>query len=84
MAHAKESLEVLVKLAHKMRPDVQRFLLCCAGHYDEGFSDYLETDNSLAVDSMAYSRYLGKARKYFEFSETQVQKLFEKLKMHLE
>lgn len=84
MAHAKESLEVLVKLSHKMRPDVQRFLLCCAGHYDEGFSDYLETDNSIAVDNMAYSRYLGKARKYFEFTEDQVIKLFAKLKLHLE
>lgn len=85
MSHVKESLEVLVKLSHRyeMRPDVQRFLLCCAGHYDEGFSDYLETDNSLAVDGMAYSRYLGKARKYFQFSEVQVEKLFEKLKHHL-
>jgi hypothetical protein len=32
---------------------------------------------------MAYSRYLGKARKYFQFSEVQVEKLFEKLKHHL-
>lgn len=85
LEHAKEQLEVLAKLGNRnMRPDVQRFLLCCAGHYDEGFSEFLEQDNSEAVDDMAYSRYLAKARRYFNFSANQVDKLFQKLRLHLE
>jgi hypothetical protein len=83
MQHTKESLEVLANLSEKIRPDVQRFLLCCAGHYDEGFSDFLESDNSLAVEAMAYSRYVTKARKYFNFTEVQVNHLFQKLRLHL-
>lgn len=81
MNEVKESLEMLVDLAMKrnMRPDVQRFLMIAAGHYDAEFSTYLQCDNSVAVDEMAYSRYLSKARKHFNFSETQVEKLFRKL-----
>jgi hypothetical protein len=81
----KDKLVSLVELASKkgMREDVQRFLLCCAGQYDEGFSEYLETDNSQLVEDIAYTRYMKKARTYFSFTETQVEKLFEKLRTQL-
>jgi hypothetical protein len=80
-----EKLVSLVELAQKkgMREDVQRFLLCCAGHHDEGFSEYLEVDNSELVEEISYSRYLKKAQKYFSFTETQVEKLFAKLRAQL-
>jgi hypothetical protein len=81
----KDKLETLVSLAEKkgMREDVQRFLMCCAGHHDEGFSDYLEVDNSSLIEEISYPRYLRKASKYFSFTETQVQNLFEKLRTEL-
>jgi hypothetical protein len=80
---SREHLEVLANLGTNMREDVQRFLLCCAGHHDAEFSEYLEMDNTEAVDTMSYSRYIAKARKHFNFSETQVEKLFKKLRTHL-
>lgn len=83
--HVKDYLEVLARLGERrMRPDVQRFLLCCAGHYDEEFSAFLKMNNAEAIEDMAYSRYLSKARKHFKFSEWQVTRLFEKLRMHME
>jgi hypothetical protein len=82
--HVKDYLEVLAKLSDRMRPDVQRFLLCCAGHYDQEFSQFLGLNNSEAIEDMAYSRYMGKARKHFKYSENQVTKLFAKLRLHME
>jgi hypothetical protein len=83
LAHARDSLETLVKLSKNMREDVQRFLLCCAGHFDQGFSEFLRDDNSAVIDGMAYSRYIRKAKKYFGFTDKQVDDLFVKLKSHL-
>lgn len=83
LSHARDSLETLVKLSKNMREDVQRFLLCCAGHFDEEFSKFLKEDNSMAVDAMAYSRYLKKAQRYFGYTDEQVSNLFSKLKLHL-
>jgi hypothetical protein len=83
LAHARDSLETLVKLSKNMRADVQRFLLCCAGHFDEEFSLFLKEDNSAAVDLMAYSRYLKKVQRHFGYTDEQVQNLFSKLKLHL-
>lgn len=81
--HLKEPLEVLTKLQTKLRPLDQRFILCCAGHHDQEFSQYLGADNSKLVDSIAYSRYMSKARKFFELSEERVNQLFGNIKMHL-
>lgn len=84
LEHIRDYLEVLARMGDQMRPDVQRFLLCCAGQHDPEFSEFLEVDNSEAIEEMAYSRYIGKARKFFKYSEWQVTKLFEKLRTHLE
>lgn len=83
MTHVRDHLETIVNLAPKMKPQVQRFLLCAAGHFDEEFSRFLKIDNSAAVDAMAYSRYLNKARKFFGFSEENVERIFVRLKSHL-
>lgn len=79
----RESLEVLDKLSHKMRPEVKRFLMVCAGLYDSEFSEFLGEDNSDLVDRISYARYLSKSRKFFQFSEQQVDKFFNKLKSNL-
>lgn len=84
LSFIKDSLESLVRLAEKgMRPDVQRFLMCCAGQYDEQFSSYLGMNNDVAVEGMSYSKYVKKATRHFGFTESQVQKLFGKLRMHI-
>lgn len=81
----KDKLVSLVALAEKkgMREDVQRFLLCCAGQYDQGFSEFLEVDNTELIERISYPRYMKKALKHFSFTETQVQKLFAKLRTQL-
>jgi hypothetical protein len=84
MEHMRDYLEVLVKLTNQMKPTTQRFLMACAGQYDPGFSAFLEENNAEAVEQMAYSRYLSKAKKYFELTDRQVTNIFSRLRMHLE
>lgn len=81
----KDKLISLVSLCEKkgMRQDVQQFLLCCAGQYDQGFSEFLGVDNTDLIEEISYPRYMKKALKHFSFTETQVQKLFEKLRTQL-
>jgi len=81
--HVKDSIQSLVKLSTRMSPEVQRFLLCCAGQHDKEFSEFLGTDNSILVDEVAWSRYMSKTRKFFNVSEEQVNLLFEKLRQKL-
>jgi hypothetical protein len=83
LSHARDQLEMLVKLSKGMRKDVQRFLLCCAGHFDEEFSKFLKDDNSSLVDEIAYSRYLKKTQRFFGYTDEQVQNLFGNLKNQL-
>jgi len=83
LAHAKEHLEALVNISHRVREDAQEFLLCCAGHFHEGFSEFLGSDNSVLVDNVAFSRYQKKAQTYFGYTDNQVQKLFTRLQQHI-
>jgi len=83
MEHIKDHLETLTKVSEKMRPELKRFLMCCAGHYDRDFSEFLERDNTEAADNMAYEKYMKKAQQFFEFSDEQVQKVFCKLQTYL-
>lgn len=84
LSHIKDYLEILAKLSDRMRPSTQRFLMCCAGQYDAGFSAYLEENNTEAVEVMAYSRYLSKAKRYFELTDKEVTKIFTRLRQFLE
>lgn len=84
LLHIKDYLEVLAKFSDRMRPATQRFLMCCAGQYDQGFSAYLEENNTEAVEVMAYSRYLSKAKRYFELTDKEVTKMFSRLRELLE
>jgi hypothetical protein len=83
-SEGKETLEVLTQIKDTLRPDVQRFLNCCAGQYDEGFSEFLDQNNVDALESMPYQRYVTKARQHFNFSEEQVTHLFQTLRTRLE
>jgi hypothetical protein len=83
MDHVKDHLEAIVKLGPKMRPEVQSFLLCAAGHYHREFSEFLRDDNARAVDHMDYGRYLDKARVFFGLSEQRMHNIFERLRHHL-
>ena len=84
LEHIRDRLEGLVRLSERMSPKAQRFLMVCAGQYDEDFSGFLKTDNAEAVEDMAYSRYLGQARAYFGYSADQVKLLFNRLRAQLE
>jgi hypothetical protein len=82
--HVKDHMETLVRVGERMHPELQRFILCAAGHFDAEFSEFLKRDNSTAIDSMSYERYLERARKFFGFTEVQVGKVFYKLRTYLE
>lgn len=84
LEHIRDRLEGLVRLSERMPQKVQRFLMACAGQYDKEFSEFLQINNSDAVEEMAYSRYVGQARKYFGYSPTDVKRLFNSLKAQLE
>jgi hypothetical protein len=84
LEHIKDRLEGLVRVSERLTPKVQRFLMACAGQYDQGFSEFLETNNAEAVEEMAYSRYLGRARTYFGYTPKDVQRLFSSLRTQLE
>jgi len=83
MSHIKEHLETIANLGPKMKPEVQRFIMVAAGHFDEEFSRFLKDDNSVVVDEMSYTRYLEKARKFFGFPEKRVDNIFARLRNHL-
>jgi len=84
LSHIKDHMETLVKVGERMQPELQRFILCCAGRHDVEFSEHLKRDNSLAIDSMSYDRYLDRATKFFGFTDVQVAKVFSKLRSYLE
>jgi hypothetical protein len=84
LSHVKDHLETLVRVGERMQPELQRFMLCCAGHFDREFSEFLKRDNSVAIDCMAYERYLERAKKFFGYTDEQVGKVFTKLRTYLE
>ncbi|QRE00126.1 hypothetical protein [Burkholderia phage BCSR5] len=82
MEHIRDSLESLASL--NLAPRAARFIQCACGHYDEEFSLYLETDNSLAVDRMSYTRYLSHLRKFIGITEEQQVKFLSKIRPLIE
>lgn len=83
MAHIRDHLETMSKVGERMKPKLQRFMLCCAGHYDREFSEFLECDNSEAADRMDYEKYLKKAKQFFEFTDDQIDRVFSRMKTYL-
>lgn len=81
----KDELEALVQVCKKKKvaKEVRRFILCCAGQFDSGFSAYLGRDNSEIVDTVNYGRYVKKAQKYFGYEDAEVSRLFASLRRHL-
>lgn len=75
-SHLKELLEGIASLEEKLPPKAQQLLMCLAGHHDKGFSEYIEVDNTEAVEAWSYERYLRKVRNYFEVTEEQTNRLF--------
>ena len=79
----RHALMSLAALEHRMSPKVREFLHCAAGVYHEGLSEFLGKPNDDLVEAVPYSRYLDKLRSYFEISEQQTERLFERLRPHL-
>lgn len=80
----KDSIATLVALEAKMSTRVQDFIMCLAGQFNAGLSEFMEVDsNSEAVENMNYTRYLHKVQSYFGVNELQTRRLFDKLRKHL-
>lgn len=80
----KDQLESLVALTPRMSQAVQDFLMISAGKFDSAFSEFLGVNNSDAVESMPYARYMAKVRTFLGVSEEQTENLFCRLRPHLE
>jgi hypothetical protein len=76
----KMNLQSLSALESHMHPKVKAFIRTAAGQYDPGFTLYLGVDNTEAVDSWDYSRYLASLKDYHAITEQQVTKLLNQLK----
>lgn len=83
LSHAREHLQTLVSLQHRMSDEVQSFLLAAAGHYHAGLSEFLKQDNSDLVDKLKYDSYLKQVRSYFGVTEAQTDRLFNKLRRNM-
>lgn len=83
MEHIRERMHNLVALEPKLGPGAKRFLTLACGHYDEEFSAFLKTDNSEAVDSMSYDRYLAAIRKFLNVPQDLVEQMFKDLREYL-
>lgn len=84
MSHIRESMECLVALEPKLGPGAKRFLTIACGHYDEAFSAFLNVaDNSKAVDSMSYDRYLTSLRKFLGVEQETIDQMFKDLREYL-
>jgi len=75
-----DHLQALVKVEHKLNQRAKDFLLCCAGHYHEGFSEFLNCSNDSAADEWPYQRYMQQCQKYFETTPERVEKLFNSIR----
>ena len=75
-----DHLQALAAVEHRLNQRAKDFLLCCAGHFHEGFSEFLELDNTDAVEQWTYDRYMSQCRKYFETTPERVEKLFSSIR----
>lgn len=80
MSHLRDDLMSLVQSTARMKPKLQRFMLCCAGHHDHELSTYLGSDNSQLVEDISYSRYLKRVQKFFNYTDADVQRVFSKIR----
>lgn len=76
----RDHLEALASVEHKLGQRAKDFLMCCAGHYHAGFSEYLEVDNTDAVEDWTYEKYMRECRKYFDTTPEKVEKLFSSIR----
>lgn len=78
-----EDLQAIVKMSTHFSLKVKDFLTCMAGEHHAGFSEYLNRDNSEAVDSMRYDLYRGRLEKYLNVSRDQTDALLSHIKENL-
>lgn len=85
--HDRDLLQSFLELMPKMSDEVVHFISCCCGHFDEGFSAFLGSDNGELVEKIPYDDYLMKVKSYFheqfDIHPSKVDKLFLKFQRQL-
>ncbi len=79
----KERLQALASIEHKLPERTREFLLCAAGQYHEGFSEFLKCGNDDAVDNMTYPKYMDQLQDYFKVTAACTEKLFTNIRKHI-
>lgn len=77
-----DHLQALSAVEHKLNQRARDFLMCAAGQYHEGLSEFLKTRNDDAADDWPYSRYMAQCQKYFNTTQEKVEKLFSSIRTY--
>ena len=78
----REHLQALSAVEHKLNQRAKDFLMCAAGQYHEGLSQFLKIRNDEAADEWPYTRYMAQCQKYFGTTQEKVEKLFSSIRRY--
>lgn len=76
----RDHLQALSAVEHKLNQRAKDFLMCAAGQYHEGLSQFLKVRNDEAADEWPYSRYMAQCQRYFGTTQEKVEKLFSSIR----
>lgn len=77
-----DHLQALSAVEHKLNQRAKDFLMCAAGQYHEGLSEFLQVRNDEAADEWPYSRYMAQCQKFFNTTPEKVEKLFSSIRRY--
>ena len=78
----RDHLQALSAVEHRLNQRARDFLLCAAGQYHEGLSEFLKIRNDDAADEWPYSKYMAQCQKYFNTTQEKVERLFSSIRKY--
>jgi len=79
----KERIAALATIESSFPPRTKEFLLCAAGQYHAGLSEFMQVSNSDAIDTISYERYMGLVQKYFNTNQKKVDQLYRNIRARI-
>lgn len=79
----KERVTALSQIEHVLPTRTKEFLLCAAGQYHEGLSQFLQVGNDVAAETMSYLKYMNRVQDYFGTTPEKVDRLFENIRSRI-
>lgn len=76
----KEQIIALSQIEYCLPERTKEFLLCAAGQYHSGLSEYMSSSNEVAAETMNYAKYMLQVQAYFGTTPEKVDRLFSNLR----